>query len=434
MTTQRISIKRLHPNEGQIPGLPSNPRQWTQTEIDKIAKSLKETPELFEARPVIVMPFQGEYVILGGNLRYEGCKKNKEKDLPCFVLPETTSVEKMKEIVIKDNGAFGGWDYDALANEWDDLALTDWGVPTWDTEQEAGMTESEIERKEREFREKMEAGEISEEDEEYQAFLEKFKLKKTTDDCYTPPVVYDAVADWVVQEYGLEREEFIRPFYPGGDYQNEKYPAGCVVVDNPPFSILSEILRFYNDRGIKYFLFAPTLTLFSSSLSSCTALPVGVGVTYENGASVNTSFLTNLEDQALRFRSVPGLYLVVKKANDINLKELHKELPKYSYDHHIVTSSFVGQLSRLGIAFQVSVKESEPISQLECQKESGKAIYGKGYIVSEQVFAEREKAEREKAEREKAEREKAERWELSDKERAIVEKLTIQGGRPIPAE
>ena len=143
MTTQRISIKRLHPNEGQIPGLPSNPRQWTQTEIDKIAKSLKETPELFEARPVIVMPFQGEYVILGGNLRYEGCKKNKEKDLPCFVLPETTSVEKMKEIVIKDNGTFGGWDYDALANEWDDLALTDWGVPTWDMEQEADAAPQE---------------------------------------------------------------------------------------------------------------------------------------------------------------------------------------------------------------------------------------------------------------------------------------------------
>jgi len=144
MTTQRISIKRLHPNEGQIPGLPSNPRQWTQTEIDKIAKSLKETPELFEARPVIVMPWQGEYVILGGNLRYEGCKKNKEKDLPCFVLPETTSVEKMKEIVIKDNGTFGGWDYDALANEWDDLALTDWGVPTWDTEQEAAAAPQEV--------------------------------------------------------------------------------------------------------------------------------------------------------------------------------------------------------------------------------------------------------------------------------------------------
>ena len=41
------------------------------------------------------------------------------------------SVDKLKEIVIKDNGAFGAWDWDALANEWDDLDLTAWGVPAW---------------------------------------------------------------------------------------------------------------------------------------------------------------------------------------------------------------------------------------------------------------------------------------------------------------
>ena len=56
----------------------------------------------------------------------------------------------------------------------------------------------------------------------------------------------------------------MRPFWPGGDYQRENYPAGCVVVDNPPFSILSQICRFYNAHGVKYFLFAPALTLFSN--------------------------------------------------------------------------------------------------------------------------------------------------------------------------
>lgn len=100
------------------------------------------------------------------------------------------------------------------------------------------------------------------------------------------------------------------------------------------------------------------------------------------------------------------------------IKMSRLELPRYSYDHHIVTAPFVGALSRLGVDFRVPVKESQPISALEAQREAGKAIYGKGYIVSEQVFAEREKAER---------------WELSDKERAIVDKLTAQGGRPIPA-
>ena len=39
------------------------------------------------------------------------------------------SIEKLREIVIKDNGSFGAWDFDMLANEWDDLPLADWGVP-----------------------------------------------------------------------------------------------------------------------------------------------------------------------------------------------------------------------------------------------------------------------------------------------------------------
>ena len=130
MQTQRINLKELEQNKGQIPGLPANPRQWTKDEIDRIAKSLKETPELFEARPIIVIPHEGKYVILGGNLRYEGCKKNKAKDAPCFVMPADTPTEKLMEIVIKDNGSFGAWDYDALANEWD-VPFTDWGVPAW---------------------------------------------------------------------------------------------------------------------------------------------------------------------------------------------------------------------------------------------------------------------------------------------------------------
>ena len=141
MQTQRIRLADLAPNKGQIPGLPSNPRQWTRTEVDKIAKSLKETPELFEARPIIVTPYGGKYIILGGNLRYEGCKANKDKDAPCIIIPEGTTVEKMKEIVVKDNGAFGQWDFDALANEWDDLPLVDWGVPAWEAEDKPGTPE-----------------------------------------------------------------------------------------------------------------------------------------------------------------------------------------------------------------------------------------------------------------------------------------------------
>ena len=131
METRRIRIKDLEQNTGQIEGLPGNPRQWTRAEVERIARSLQETPELFEARPLIVIPHGDKFVILGGNLRFAGCKHNKAVDAPCHVLPEDTPIDKMKEIVIKDNGSFGSWDYDALANEWD-VPFEDWGVPAWD--------------------------------------------------------------------------------------------------------------------------------------------------------------------------------------------------------------------------------------------------------------------------------------------------------------
>ena len=296
------------------------------------------------------------------------------------------------------------------------------GEPTDETEEEA------IERKRQEFERKMAEGELDENDPEYQEFVKKFEAKRTTDDCYTPEVVYEAVADWVANEYNVSRANFVRPFYPGGDYQKEKYKPTDIVVDNPPFSIMAQILKFYHANHIRFFLFGPHLTLFSSTSSYCTALPIGVSVTYANGANINTSFLTNLEDPSIRFRSEPRLYATIKKANEENLRSITKQLPKYAYDHHIITTPFLSALSRLGIDFSVPVAESETIDQLDSQRESKKAIFGKGYIVSDRVFAEREKAEREKAEREKAEREKAERekaerWELSPREREIIERL-----------
>ena len=414
-----IDISLLDPNEGQIPGLPANPRQWTDAEVRRLARSMKQTPELAEARGCIVVPHEGRYVILGGNLRREAALSLKWKDMACAVLSEDTRPAKLREIVLKDNSSFGEWDLGALRAEWSGFDLPEWGIDViWDTAgPDPTRTETEqetIERMKQEFEERMAAGEISEEDEEYQEFLEKFKLKKTTDDCYTPAPVYDAVARYVEETYGVSRANFVRPFYPGGDYQREKYPAGCVVVDNPPFSIMSDILKFYHERGIRFFLFAPTLTLFSSSSSStCTALPCSITVIYENGAGVNTSFLTNLEPGHIRFRSVPKLYTMLQEGVDEFARTQRKSLPKYAYPPSIITSTWVGALSRLGIDFVVPVDESEGISGLDSQKAAGKAIYGKGYIVSDAV----------KAEREKAEREKAERWELSDRELAIIKRL-----------
>lgn len=88
---------------------------------------------------------------------------------------------------------------------------------------------------------------------EYIEFLKKFEVKKTTDDCYTPPAVYDVVLNYVKEKCNIEGMRVLRPFYPNGDYQNETYDDNCVVIDNPPFSIISQIIRFYLERNINFF-------------------------------------------------------------------------------------------------------------------------------------------------------------------------------------
>lgn len=150
---ERIKLSKLALNTGQIEGLPANPRQWTQTDIDHIAESLKETPELFEMRPCIVTPYEGKYVILAGSLRFCGARKNGGKDVPCIVFEGDT--RKMQEIVIKDNGSWGAWDFDSLANEWGNVPLCEWGVPAWETEDEDIPSDLDAKAEEKEYQVKI---------------------------------------------------------------------------------------------------------------------------------------------------------------------------------------------------------------------------------------------------------------------------------------
>ena len=131
MEITKIKCSKLVMNEGQIDGLPINPRRWTKNDIKRLARSLQETPELFEMRPCIVYPLGAKYIVLGGNMRLTAARSLKLTEVPCVIVPEKTPTDKLKEIVIKDNGSFGEWDYDELANAWGDLPLEDWNVPAW---------------------------------------------------------------------------------------------------------------------------------------------------------------------------------------------------------------------------------------------------------------------------------------------------------------
>ena len=254
---------------------------------------------------------------------------------------------------------------------------------------------------------------------EYEAFVEKFKPKKTTDDCFTPPMVWDAVAEWVEKEYGVDRSKFVDPFYPGGNYQRFFYSDDCIVVANPPFSIITEIKRFYAENGIKFFLFAPSLTLFSGFSDGITLIPVGVTITYENGANVATSFCTNLDKWQIR--TAPELYKAVDDANKKNIRKDKKELPKYEYPDNVITSSMLARWCKYGIDFRLSASDCFKIPALCAQKKVKKTIFGSGFLISERAAAERAAAERAAAERAAAIK-----WELSPSEWAIVDSLGLK--------
>ena len=251
---------------------------------------------------------------------------------------------------------------------------------------------------------------------DYEAFVDKFKPKKTTDDCYTPRNIYEVIAGWVADEYGVKHADMVRPFWPGADYLKADYPDGCCVVDNPPFSMLAQIVRYYQGRGIRFFLFAPTLTLFSTKNADVSYVACGVQITYANGAKVNTSFVTNLD--TCRVRSAPRLYKIVERENDINEKALTKTRPKYTYPAHVLTAAAAYKYSHYGIEYRLEKSDFVLIEAMDAKKMMGKTIFGKGFLLTERAAAERAAAERAAAERAAATM-----WELSERARGIIAAL-----------
>ena len=282
------------------------------------------------------------------------------------------------------------------------------------------------------FKEKMALGDQMEMTGEYAAFVEKFKPKKTTDDCYTPDNVYAAVLDWAVKEYGLEGARIIRPFYPGGDYKKEDYSGDCAVIDNPPFSILAEICRWYNQRGIRFFLFGPAKTLFAGSgFDGINYVICDADIMYDNGATVRTGFITNMGQYKITV--APDLHEAIKAADDENRKAVTKSLPKYDYPDHVLTAARIQRIAKYGQSLRIRAEDCAFIRALDSQRGTGKAVFGGGFLLSEKAAAEKaaaEKAAAEKAAAEKAAAEKAAAekagakiWELSEREKEIIRRL-----------
>ena len=223
----------------------------------------------------------------------------------------------------------------------------------------------------------------------------------------------EVVNSYVERRWGIDRSRFVRPFYPGRDYEKFDYADDAVVVDNPPFSILSKIKRFYLARGIPFFLFCPSLTAFSSFDERCDVLVCDANITYENGAVVRTAFVTSLPSEYVA-ESVPDLGGEVNRVCDELRHRDSATLPKYEYPDEVITAAKLQWMASHHTELRIRRGECCKIGALDAQKAVGKAIFGSGLLLSERAAAERAAAERAAAERAAAHR-----WKLSDRERRM---------------
>ena len=116
-----MKIQDIKPN-------PNNPRLIKDDKFKKLCQSLKDFPEMLELRPIVV---NRDHIILGGNMRYKAAKEIGLKEIPVTIADLTP--EQEREFLIKDNTSGGEWDWEVLANEWDNEELESWGldVPNW---------------------------------------------------------------------------------------------------------------------------------------------------------------------------------------------------------------------------------------------------------------------------------------------------------------
>ena len=368
-----------------------NAKLHPQEQIDRLVGSFDEFGRIVPAG------IDRDGNLIYGHGRILAARQRGDTDFPCIEIDGLSDVQRRAFVHADNLLAESPTDADVLRREMQALAAAGFDVSITGFDAEG----IRIGEEDAPF-----WGDVETEGtEEYEEFVEKFKPKLTTDDVYTPDNIYQAVKDFAVEHYQLQGAPIVRPFYPGADYKSADYPEGCVVIDNPPFSILSEICAWYEEHGVRYFLFAPGMTLFSINSGRSRYLPVGRTIMYHNGAGIPTSFVTNLG--GLRIELCPELYAKLEQIDEENRKAKHADLPVYSYDDHVATVT-LNRLCKYGQAMQIPDGEASFVRALDAQREAGKTIYGSGFLLSEKAAAEKAAAQR---------------WPLSDRELELIAKL-----------
>ena len=129
---------------------PNNPRVIKDHKYKMLLNSVKESPAFMQINS---LKLDEDFMLLAGNMRHRVCKELGWNEVPVNIftrdmaeqnnkerlangLKEASYEEQCKEFTIKDNVSFGEWEWDQLANEWDNGQLQDWGMDVWSTTDE----------------------------------------------------------------------------------------------------------------------------------------------------------------------------------------------------------------------------------------------------------------------------------------------------------
>lgn len=119
----------------KIKNNPNNPRLVKDDKFKKLVKSITEFPDMLDKRPIIV---NSDMIVLGGNMRLKACNEAGLKEVPIIVAEDWTE-EQQRAFIIKDNLGYGEWDWDMIANEWDEEELNEWGLDIWQPNDEINL-------------------------------------------------------------------------------------------------------------------------------------------------------------------------------------------------------------------------------------------------------------------------------------------------------
>lgn len=127
-TYTELPLSKLEENNGQIAGLPANPRTIQPDKLQKLKQSILDNPEMLQLRGLMVYPYEDMYIVIGGNMRLRAMLELGMTSAPCVVIPSHVTPDKLRAYTILDNSSMGDWDWQTLELNWDTDQLSDWGV------------------------------------------------------------------------------------------------------------------------------------------------------------------------------------------------------------------------------------------------------------------------------------------------------------------